>query len=126
MIEKNIFWRVVNKSRKPIGEVLSQVKITAEGIHDPNGVVFECLSIPTKDFVRGMRQRHNKGSNKLYKQVLSNDCEATRYNLQLQASLYSSKLSEADRAVFEEETRWKEATKDEVFAWIKQIFERVR
>lgn len=126
MIEKARFWKIVNASRKPISEVLSQIKITADGIEDPTGVVFTCLSIPTKDFVRGARKRHNDGKNKLYKQVLTEDNESVRYNLMFQAAMYSTKLSDNDRKKFAEETEWKNATDDKVFAWIRQIFEAVK
>lgn len=129
-IEKTIprekFWKIVNASKKPIDEILNQVKITAEGIEDPKGIVFECLSIPTKDFVRGARKRHNAGKNKLYKQVLNEDSDPVRYNLMHQASMYAEKLNEEDRKKFEDEIEWRKATDDKVFAWIKQIFGAVR
>lgn len=130
-IENNIvprekFWKIVNASRKPIAEILNQVEIKGEGIKDPNGVVFACLSIPTKDFVRGSRKRHNEGKNKLFKQVLNEDNESVRYNLMHQAAMYSEKLSEEDKKKFEEETEWKNATDDKVFAWIREVFAHVR
>lgn len=126
IIPKEKFWKIVKASKRPIVEILASVTITSEGIIDKNGVTFDCLSDATKQFVRGSRERHNKGTNKLYKQVLSGDKESTRYNLQLQASLYSEKLTEEDRKRFEEDTDWKNATNDKVYAWIQEIFKVVR
>jgi hypothetical protein len=107
-------------------DITRQIKITNKGIDDLQGVVFSSLSEPTKEFVRYLRKKHNAGQSKLYKEVLSNNLEPTRYSLQLQASLYTAKLSDDEARVFAEETEWRKATDDAVFDWIKEIFKNVR
>lgn len=48
--------------------------------------------------------------------------ESTRYNLMLQASLYSEKLESAQADRFAQELEWKNATRDDTYAWIRSVF----
>lgn len=126
IIPSERFWRIVDASKLNMHDITRQIKITNKGIDDLQGVVFSSLSEPTKEFVRYLRKKHNAGQSKLYKEVLSNNLEPTRYSLQLQASLYTAKLSDDEARVFAEETEWRKATDDAVFDWIKEIFKNVR
>lgn len=123
-IERARFWRIVNAKSNVIDvkKIVASVKL-GDMIDDPDGVVFECLSDTTKDFVEYMRKANNSGHSKLYKQILRNsEKESTRYNLMLQASLYSEKLEPEKAKMFAEELEWREATKDNTYAWIRSVF----
>lgn len=127
-VERTRFWKIVNASDKAkynMGRILGAVKF-GDSIDDPEGITVELLSDETKSFVEYMRKAHNEGRNKLYHQILRDSKkESTRYNLMLQASLYSEKLTEEQAKRFERETEWRNAMTDEVYAWIRSIFAQI-
>lgn len=121
-IKRDRFWKIVKANAKDIKSVVAAVTF-GDVVDDPNGVVAELLSDETKEFVEYMRKANNEGKNRLYRQILRDSGkESTRYNLMLQASLYSEKLDEEKAKRFAEETEWRNAMQDDVYAWIRSVF----
>lgn len=123
-IKRERFWKIVNAQRDSVDikRVLASVTL-GDVIDDPQGIAVDMLSEETKNFVEYMRKANNTGRSKLYRQILmDSNKESTRYNLMLQASLYSEKLESAQADRFAQELEWKNATRDDTYAWIRSVF----